>query len=272
MINNPLRYTDPSGHVCYDPTLDAATEGDCNGTGRTVTEREKLQKTRKEFTEQEILYIVMSILAESSYGSYPAEVLELIVWVMLNRVSPGSVFSNLDSLDSESCPAGVNSCGVWAGIIEGYLAEGVTYSTATNEAKQVALQEAINCYSGSQSCNTDNTKKDAFSHVSDIVNTVYASYRNGDEDPTHGSVEMSVQGVKRRMPDGGTYIFPDGQTLHNWLSNNFASYTQNNPNFQYVISEPFLYPYPNGSEWKVFVAGSAGFSCINYGSCGYDSH
>jgi len=32
VYNNPIRYTDPSGHVCYDPSIDAATPGDCDGT------------------------------------------------------------------------------------------------------------------------------------------------------------------------------------------------------------------------------------------------
>jgi RHS repeat-associated protein len=31
-INNPLRYIDPSGHVCYDPQTDAARPGNCGGT------------------------------------------------------------------------------------------------------------------------------------------------------------------------------------------------------------------------------------------------
>jgi hypothetical protein len=30
-LNNPVRYTDPTGHVCYDPGLDAAMPGNCNG-------------------------------------------------------------------------------------------------------------------------------------------------------------------------------------------------------------------------------------------------
>jgi RHS repeat-associated protein len=29
--NNPLRFTDPSGHVCYDPGTDAVSSGNCNG-------------------------------------------------------------------------------------------------------------------------------------------------------------------------------------------------------------------------------------------------
>ena len=31
VLNNPLRFTDPSGHICYDPGSDAATPGNCDG-------------------------------------------------------------------------------------------------------------------------------------------------------------------------------------------------------------------------------------------------
>ncbi|MEZ4513968.1 MAG: RHS repeat-associated core domain-containing protein [Chloroflexota bacterium] len=31
VLGNPLRYSDPTGHVCYDPQTDAATPGNCNG-------------------------------------------------------------------------------------------------------------------------------------------------------------------------------------------------------------------------------------------------
>ena len=37
VLNNPLRYVDPSGHVCHDPGMDAAFPGNCDGGTTIIT-------------------------------------------------------------------------------------------------------------------------------------------------------------------------------------------------------------------------------------------
>ncbi|MCB8951493.1 MAG: hypothetical protein H6650_05715 [Ardenticatenales bacterium] len=38
VLGNPLRYSDPTGHVWYDPGLDAAMPGNCNGGSTPLRE------------------------------------------------------------------------------------------------------------------------------------------------------------------------------------------------------------------------------------------
>src|SRR5690606_18181078 len=34
--NNPINFSDPTGHVCYDPGLDAVMPGNCNGGSKPL--------------------------------------------------------------------------------------------------------------------------------------------------------------------------------------------------------------------------------------------
>lgn len=43
-LNNPVRYSDPTGHVCYDPVTDAATPGNCNGGSTPLPRKPELKR------------------------------------------------------------------------------------------------------------------------------------------------------------------------------------------------------------------------------------
>ncbi|MBE7531284.1 MAG: hypothetical protein HND44_18335 [Chloroflexi bacterium] len=262
VLNRALNFTDPTGHR----ECDIADPLNCGGGPSSFTPPEP-QLNMKDFSEQDINYIIMTVYADSGEGRlYPPEVIETLTWVLFNRVSPGDVFSNLDSAnrDAACAPQNLGSpCGSWGGVIQSFLDDGLTYAAATLAQREAALQEAIACYSGEVTCGASSIHITAYRKVTSLVRRVYGDYESGVVDPTHGSIEFNIQPTHRKMPGGGYYDFPSGKALYGWMRDNFEAYAQENPGFQYTLSRPF------GARESVALTANQALGCVADGTCGW---
>jgi RHS repeat-associated protein len=263
VLNNSLRFTDPTGRYCYDPSAGAELMGICvNEDGSTYSLAQSPSRSysspvpRKIFSNEDLLYIVLAVFAESSMGRHSDQAQSMQAWTWFNRLSPGKAFDNIDRSNPAGCPS---ECAAWAGIINDFLEEGLKYEQATSEQRKAALNSAYTCYLTS-GCSRWATQ---FNNTLSLLTRAYASYSSGGRDPVDGSTQFSHPSLLTR----GAITFTDGWGLHQWLIGNFARYKTENPAFRYAISDPFVFPYPEGGwGWALIVTGNHG--CVWDSSCG----
>jgi hypothetical protein len=248
--NSPLKLVDPSGH--YE-CLDWDSNGACIERSQY---RPRLVRT-KVFSDQDLTYIAITLLAENSWGTHSPEAMTMMAWVWFNRSPEGGLFSSVDAGGECTDANGtIFRCGAWYSMIESFLLpDGLTYQSATPEEREAALNKAIERYATS-----DSARGAAYQRVLALVKDAYARYHYGGPDPTNGAVQYAHQRPEKR----GLH---NGQELYDLLSQNFAYYQSLNPDFRYALSQPYVAPYPDGSQWYVLVVGDW-TPCVVYGSCG----
>jgi hypothetical protein len=96
VLNNPLRYTDPTGHYCYDPSAGPELMGTCiNEDGTTYS---LLQTTGREpinLQEWEMQLIAMVAYFEASGV---ADQIPLVIWTIINRVNSPAFSNSVEDL------------------------------------------------------------------------------------------------------------------------------------------------------------------------------
>jgi RHS repeat-associated protein len=166
VLNNPLRWVDPTGHVCSDPEDPTPT---CENGGRPSTGRSGGGSTGgggssgnpnrrrgglpitppikgRELLQYEINLLTIAIYAESSNFAWPdLEAIEMLGWVYLNRLTLWRDKTLLDAIQGSNCAACVEigntpqlSDEKWvANTIEYALLEG-DYSESWLKAQKMA--------------------------------------------------------------------------------------------------------------------------------------
>jgi hypothetical protein len=83
MLNNPIRYSDPSGHAICDE------EGNCYENGEETTGQQGAyhQSAPKGLTEHEIRVLIMLMVFESNGGENPTWLTIYKTWALLNKLS-----------------------------------------------------------------------------------------------------------------------------------------------------------------------------------------
>jgi RHS repeat-associated protein len=178
VLNNPLRFTDPTGHYCYDPSSGADLLGTCiHDDGITY----HLARDPIQLVEWELQLLTMIIINE--IAGQPLEQIEYAAWTVLNRYAiadlrtlPGFK-SRMESILIGSpiqyhaafgYQGGTYRGGVFSGSLAGTgplgpEAAGATY-TGWLRSQPYATQDSI-----------------------DMVSNVIKAYNSGAADPTGGA-------------------------------------------------------------------------------------
>lgn len=83
-LNNPLRFTDPTGHYCYDPSAGSELMGTCiNEDGTTHSLLPTTSRNPINLHQWEIQLLTMIIINE--IAGQPPEQIRYAVWTVLNR-------------------------------------------------------------------------------------------------------------------------------------------------------------------------------------------
>jgi hypothetical protein len=251
-LNNPLKYIDPSGHRnceedgynCWPGDTGGGTNGgngSSGGTNNTGGGSSNSGRPPVVLTNQELQFIAVDIMAETSNGGFPAWTFEIHAWVLLNRAARGITY--------------------WTGAMKDLMDKGETQFDA-------AIRWLKNCYLSSAACPVMSTN---FNVVFEAVNETYSKYTSGRADPTHGGLFFShAEKLEREGKKFANY-----SELKTWLTENAEWYKNKHPEWDYYISEPFLYQTYSQAGWRfassmvIIVTGNEfSGSCTPYSSCG----
>jgi hypothetical protein len=253
VVNNPLKFTDSSGH-CIDAATGNVnmneypygTSGLCSGTGGGSSSGNggpsNSGRTPVVLSYQELQYIAVDILAETSNGGYPTWTFDIHAWVLLNRAARGITY--------------------WTGGMKDLMDGDETQLDA-------AIRMLTNCYLSSAACPEMNK---SFNAIFEAVKETYNKYVFGQADPTHGGLFFSHASSLER----GGKKFANYEDLKTWLTENAEWYKSKHPEWDYYISEPFQYRgWDLTHGWRfatsmvIIVTGNEpGGTCTPRSSCG----
>ncbi|MCB9431195.1 MAG: RHS repeat-associated core domain-containing protein [Ardenticatenaceae bacterium] len=231
-LNSPIRFSDPTGHVCYDPNTDAATSGNCNGGSKPkVTPRSHKGSDNTispgfELSNDDLLLLTLGVFAENQNASHPPQAMTLWTWMFLSKQALNPENSMYEIINFAS--------GAWndPNFVNPY--KKVLGVPPTDGAGHRAwLLQAANGYMNSSSNNAKNFQalytqiagEDAQAIDGGIYDEWRANGTNSTADPTHGSVFAVHRAASR---------------FENELGPLFVDYAQSNPAFSYVFSPPYL--------------------------------
>jgi RHS repeat-associated protein len=234
VLNNALRYTDPGGRYCYDPTYGGAA-GQCySDDGQLLTRprppkpsvprshRGNEQGIVPGFTlsEDDLLLLTLGVFAENQNASHPAYAMEMWAWVFLNKQarSPGkSIYSIIES-----------SSGAWND--PPFVAAHRPFRgdpPIDPSGHREWLLSASRAYMSGSSRNSENFQVLHKQITGD--GGIYDNWRlhgtNSAADPTYGA-EIAVHRASHRF--------------ERELGPLFTDYAQINPAFSYLFSDPYL--------------------------------
>ena len=214
--NNPLNYTDPSGNTPKVSGLHVP--------GPLYWKPEMFG--RKEIKEEDLSQIALTVFSETNNASTPAEVMEIIAWVYINRFTGGE----LTIYDS--------GFGIlmdrWKKALDPYLSSMYIKPAMTNE--ELAATALSLCYQNSQGCPV---MSKAYDLAYNTVKDVYKNYIQLGQDVTQGSLFFVHEGKLQRNAPGGNIVFDNISQLKNWVASNLEYAQKYTPDFVGFVSDVY---------------------------------
>ena len=236
-LNSPLRYTDPTGHVCYDPGLDAVMPGNCNG-GSTPLPSSPPPPPRShkgsdsttfpgfELSEDDLLLLTLGVFAENQNASHPSQAMELWTWLFLSKLARNPESDIYAIIESSS--------GAWNDydFVEAHRPFRGDPHHDDPVMHRAWLLNAANFYMNGSSQNASNFQalftQITGENIEAFDGGIYDQWRiygtNSIADPTYGAI-FAVHRAENRFI--------------NELGPLFVDYAQVNPTFSYVFSPPY---------------------------------
>jgi RHS repeat-associated protein len=200
---NPVRYLDPSGHICVDFAggKTCTEDSDSNGWWRPA-QRPHIDET----TLKRIAFLVWADAGRGQVEQYSYQALSYMSWVFFNRYNHNRYGGHID-MDTGGTPYGLDRVG--------YPYDG---TTDLNKNIDAAVEDLLDL---------GNKDHESFTYVLGVVDSTYqSSYSALDDDPTKGALFFTLVNQNNTVEGKHFSSIEDSKNyLNKWSSRMAAVYT-----------------------------------------------